>query len=196
MPIMGRDTDGAPLALAWIAQFPRTCNLNLLKLERVRTVHEALDIAPTVWMPPQNFVAGDEQGHIGWTVTGNALPLRAGFDPALPANWSRPGTGWIGFAEPAQFPRIQDPASGRLWTANNRTTSGPWLALLGDGGYDNGARAQQIRDDLLARSHFAAADLLAVQLDDRALFLPRAGSSCSRILWPATATPISPSCGA
>jgi penicillin amidase len=172
-PIMGRDTDGAPLALAWIAQLPRAYNLNMLKLERVRTVHEALDIAPTMWMPPQNFVAGDEQGHIGWTLTGNALPLRAGFDPALPANWSRPGTGWIGFAEPAQFPRIEDPASGRLWTANNRTTSGPWLALLGDGGYDNGARAQQIRDDLLARDHFAAADFLAVQLDDRALFLSR-----------------------
>jgi penicillin amidase len=172
-PIMGKDTDGAPLALAWIAQFPRTCNMNLFKLERVRTVHEALDVAPTIWMPPQNFVAGDEQGHIGWTLTGNALPLRSAFDPALPANWSRPGIGWIGFAEPAQFPRIEDPASGRLWTANNRTTSGAWLALLGDGGYDNGARAQQIRDDLLARSHFAAADLLTVQLDDRALFLSR-----------------------
>ena len=172
-PIMAKDTDGASLALAWIAQLPRTCNLNLLKLERARTVHEALDIAPTTWMPPQNFVAGDEQGHIGWTLSGNALPLRSGFDPAVPANWSQPGTGWIGFADPTQFPRIEDPVSGRLWTANNRTTSGSWLAILGDGGYDNGARAKQIRDDLLAHTHFAAADLLAVQLDDCALFLTR-----------------------
>jgi len=172
-PIMGKDVDGVPLALAWIAHLPRTHNFNLLKLERVHSVHEALAIAPTIGMPPQNFVVGDAEGNIGWTLTGNAMPLRVGFDPTFPADWSRPGTGWTGFAAPEQFPRIENPASGRLWTANNRTTSDAWLALVGNGGYDNGARAKQIRDDLLARDHFAPADALAVQLDDRALFLTR-----------------------
>ena len=172
-PIMGEDVDGVPLALAWVAHLPRTHNLNVTRLEGARSVREALAIAPTIGMPPQNFVVGDAEGNIGWTLTGNALPLRAGFDPALPADWSRPGTGWTGFALPEEFPRIENPPSGRLWTANNRTTSGRWLALLGDGGYDNGARAKQIRDDLLARDRFTPADALAVQLDDRALFLAR-----------------------
>ncbi|MBZ5589170.1 MAG: penicillin acylase family protein [Acidobacteriia bacterium] len=172
-PIMGKDVDGVPLALAWVAHLPRTHNFNMAALERVHNVREALELAPTIGMPPQNFVVGDAEGNIGWTLTGNALPLRAGFDPSLPADWSRPGTGWTGFAAPEQFPRIENPTSGRLWTANNRTTSDAWLALVGDGGYDNGARAKQIRDDLLARVHFAPADALAVQLDDRALFLAR-----------------------
>ncbi|KGI77830.1 penicillin acylase family protein [Oleiagrimonas soli] len=172
-PIMGKDLDGTPLALSWIAHLPRTHNLNLLKLEQIDTVHEALLVAPTIGMPPQNFVVGDAAGHIGWTVTGNALPLRSGFDPLVPADWSVQGTGWIGFASPLQFPRIEDPVDGRLWTANNRTTSGDWLALLGDGGFDRGARAQQIRDDLNARNRFTTESMLAIQLDDRAVFLTR-----------------------
>lgn len=172
-PIMGEDADGTPLALAWIAHLPRAFNLNLLRLERTFTVGKALDIAPVIGMPPQNFVVGDSSGNIGWTLTGNALPLRAGFDPSFPADWSQRGTGWVGFAASAQFPRIERPAGNCLWSANNRTTSDAWLALLGDGGYDNGARARQIRDNLLALSHAGPADLLGIQLDDRALFLAR-----------------------
>ncbi|GAP66550.1 penicilin amidase [Mizugakiibacter sediminis] len=172
-PILAHDVDGTPLALAWTAQLPRALNLSLMRLEQAADADAALAMAPSFGMPAQNFVVGDARGHIGWTLTGNALPLRAGYDPDFPADWSRPGTGWTGFAAAAQYPRIENPADGRLWTANNRTTSDAWLALLGDSGYDNGARAQQIRDDLRARSHFAPADLLAIQLDDRALFLAR-----------------------
>jgi penicillin G amidase len=172
-PIMGKDIDGTPLALKWIAHLPRTHNLNLIKLEQADSVHQALLIAPTIGMPPQNFVVGDADGHIGWTITGNALPLRSGYDPLVPSDWSTRGTGWIGFASPLQFPRIEDPADGRLWSANNRTVSGDWLDLLGDGGYDRGARAQQIRDDLMARNRFTPDSMLQIQLDDRALFLTR-----------------------
>jgi penicillin G amidase len=181
-PIMARDNDGTPLALAWIAQLPRVLNLNLVELEHVDSVHEALVVAPTLGMPPQNFIVGDADGHIGWTLTGNALPLRAGYDPSRPADWSQQGTGWIGFASPLQYPRLEDPADGRLWSANNRTTSGAWLALEGDGGYELGARAQQIRDDLRARDHFVPADMLAIQLDDRALFLARWQGMLARTL--------------
>src|SRR3546814_6545821 len=47
------------------------------------------------------------------------------------------------------------------------------LQRVGDGGYDLGARAAQIRDGLFARQRFGERDLLAIQLDDRALFLQR-----------------------
>ena len=172
-PIMAQDTDGTPLALAWIAQDPRAYNLGLMQLERTASAATALDLAPTFGMPPQNILVADGAGHIGWTIAGNGVPLRAGFDPQLPADWSRPDTGWIGWAAPAQYPRILDPANGRLWTANNRTVDGAALTLLGNGGHDLGARARQIQDDLGARSRFTPADLLDIQLDDRAVFLSR-----------------------
>lgn len=171
-PIMAKDVDGTPLALAWTAHEPRALNLELVKLEQVDDVAGALDLAPRGGMPVQNFVVGDAAGHIGWTLTGNALPQRGGgYDPKLPADWSVAGTGWTGWVDPAQFPRVVDPADARLWSANARLIGGDWLALVGDGGYDLGARARQIRDDLRARERFSAADLLAVQLDDRAVFL-------------------------
>jgi penicillin amidase len=45
---------------------------------------------------------------------------------------------------------------------------------VGAGGYDIGARARQIRDDLLSLAHPATeGDMLAIQLDSRALFVAR-----------------------
>lgn len=45
--------------------------------------------------------------------------------------------------------------------------------MIGDSGYDLGARAKQIRDGLFAKDRFEAGDMLAIQIDDRALFLSR-----------------------
>ena len=172
-PIMATDTDGTPLALAWIGDLPRGYNLGLMALEHAASVAQAVALAPTFGMPPQNLLAADAGGHIGWTVTGTSLPQRTGYDPTLPADWSRPGVGWQGWTAPADYPRLLDPPDGRLWTANQRTVGGAWLALLGSGGHDLGARAQQIRDDLRAQNRFTTDNLLAIALDDRALFLAR-----------------------
>lgn len=170
-PILDRDTDGAPLALAWIGDRPHAYNLALMQLEHAHSATAALDLAPGMGMPPQNLLVADRAGHIGWTLAGNAIPLRGTADPQQPADWSTPGSGWRGWATPAQYPRIVDPPNGRLWTANNRTIDGDALALLGNGGHDLGARAQQIRDDLGTHAVFAPGNLLDIQLDDRALLL-------------------------
>ena len=172
-PIAATDADGTPLALAWTAHDPHVLNLKLLDLETVADVTQALDLAPRIGMPAQNFVVGDAQGHIGWTLTGNGIPQRRGYDAGRPADFSVADVGWNGWVDPAHYPRIENPPDARLWSANARTVDGDWLALEGDGGFDLGARAQQIRDDLHARDHFSPTDLLAVQLDDRAVFLTR-----------------------
>jgi penicillin amidase len=72
-----------------------------------------------------------------------------------------------------QAPSLVDPPDHRLWTANGRVLDGPALAVAGNGGYDFGARARQIRDGLFARQQFTERDLLAIQLDDRALLMER-----------------------
>lgn len=170
-PIMAHGPHGTPLTMDWIALHTRAVDLNLLHLETATSVQQALAIAPTLGIPPQNFIVGDAQGHIGWTIAGNAIPLRRGFDPNLPADFSRPGVGWTGWLAPADYPRIVDPPDGRLWTANNRVVGGAWLALEGNGGFDLGARAQQLRDDLNARQRFTPQDMLDIQIDDRAVFM-------------------------
>lgn len=171
-PILASDIDATPLALAWSAQQPGAVNLDLVGLEHARDVGAALAVVHRAGMPAQNFLVGDAAGRIAWTIAGK-LPRRVGdFDPGLPADWSG-GSGWDGWLDAGAIPVIADPPDGRLWTANQRIVGGDELALLGDGGYDIGARAGQIRDDLAARDRLTPADLLAIQLDDRALFLMR-----------------------
>jgi penicillin amidase len=70
-------------------------------------------------------------------------------------------------------PALKNPLTHRLWTANNRTLDGEALQKVGDSGYALGARARQIRDGLFAKDKFTERDLLAIQLDDRAVFLER-----------------------
>ncbi len=157
------------VAVSWIAHKPDAVNLQILHLETAASVFEALDIANTMGMPPQNFVSGDADGNIGWTIAGK-IPLKTDFNAMLPADWSVEA-GWQGWVQSADYPRIVNPESGRIWTANSRVVDGEALRILGDGGYALGARAGQIRDGLFAKSVFAPADMLAIQYDDRALFL-------------------------
>ncbi|GAA0721029.1 penicillin acylase family protein [Dokdonella soli] len=172
-PIIGKDADGTPLALAWTAQQPGAINVELPRIEQAETVDEAVAIAQVSGVPPQNFLVGDKDGSIAWTIAGRIPKRIGGFDASLPADWSQPGIGWDGWLDARDVPLIANPPWQRLWTANQRLVEGAALATLGDGGYDLGARALQIRDGLRARARFTPADLLAIQLDDRALFLER-----------------------
>lgn len=172
-PIVNRDAQGRPLALAWTAHEPHATNVRMLDFETAGNVQELLLAANRAGAPVQNFVAADAQGHIGWTLMGQ-VPVRSNYDATMPTSWRAPGTGWIGWRSPQEYPRVLDPAAGRLWTANARTIDAEtWLDFLGDGGYDLGARAAQIRDDLLSLQSPTAADLAKIQIDDRALFLTR-----------------------
>jgi penicillin G amidase len=156
---------------SWLAQLPEATNLNLMQLENVSSVEDALALAPDIGIPHQNAVLGDAQGHIGWTIFGR-IPEDTG-----PSRAGR-GAPWT---TPADHPRIIDPPLGRLWTANARVASdahqleliGGDIASLGSE-YDLGARAGQIRDDLLALpGNITPAQMLRIQLDDRAVFLAR-----------------------
>lgn len=162
-----------PLALAWTAHHPEATNLRMLDLETADTVEAALSVANRAGVPVQNFVAVDASGRIGWSLMGQ-VPVRGKYESTMPYMWNAPGAGWIGWRKPEEYPRIVDPSSGRLWTANARTIDvESWMSFMGDGMYDNGARAAQIRDDLLALDNANARDMLNIQLDDRALFLVR-----------------------
>ena len=162
---------GGDIAVRWIAHDTDGVNIVQLELETATSVAEALDVANRVAIPPQNFVVGDRAGNVGWTIAGR-IPRRGDAAALRPADWSD-GAGWAGWLEPSEYPRIVNPESGRIWTANARVVDGAELALIGDGGYDLGARAGQIRQNLFALNGFTTPDMLAIQLDDRALFLER-----------------------
>jgi penicillin amidase len=156
---------------SWLAQEPAATNINLMALERATSVTQALAVAPTLGIPHQNFVVGDREGHIAWTIAGR-IPADSAATRALGSStWTTAET----------HPHVVDPEVGRIWTANARPTDDPdqQTAIGGidasvGAHYDLGARARQIRDDLLAiKGQATPADMLRIQLDDRAVFLTR-----------------------
>jgi penicillin amidase len=171
-PVIDRDHNGQLRAYQWTAHDPEAVNLRLLDLEGADTVDEAVEVAHLASAPPQNAVIVDRTGRIAWTVAGR-IPNRVGFEGRLPVTRSDSSRRWDGYVQSADVPKVMDPPAGRLWTANARVVSGPMLALLGEGNYPLGARAKQIRDALFAKDTFSAADLMDIQLDNRALFLDR-----------------------
>ena len=164
----------------WLAQLPGATNMNLMGMERVQSVAQALTLAAGIGIPHQNLVLGDSQGHIAWTIAGR-IPRQLGFDRS---------DGHSAWMDAEAQPRIVDPEIGRVWTANARATDDPQQeAAIGaadasvGADYDLGARAQQIRDDLLAmRAAATPADMLHIQLDDRAVFLSRWRAMLLRLL--------------
>jgi penicillin amidase len=156
---------------SWLATLPAATNMGAIGLEHAQSVADAMALAPGIGIPHQNFVVGDREGHIGWTIAGR-IPTDIGAERA---------SGHSPWTTAENHPRIVDPPVGRIWTANARVTDderqeaaiGGDVASLGSE-YDLGARARQVRDDLAAIEGPATpAQMLKVQTDDRALFLGR-----------------------
>jgi penicillin amidase len=169
-PVLAKERDGRLLVLRWSAQLPGALRLDIGDIARARDLDEAFAIADRAAIPTQNLMLADSGGRIGWRLFG-PIPQRAASCNMADENIGNACPPWSLRSDVA--PRVVDPPSGRLWTANARTLDGADLARVGNGGYALGARAQQIRDDLAAKPKLGERDLLAIQLDDRALFLQR-----------------------
>ncbi|MCW6029971.1 penicillin acylase family protein [Stenotrophomonas sp. SRS1] len=171
-PVLHDRTDGSGEALRWTAQLPGAVRLDFAEMARAATLEEAFHVADRSGIPAQNLVIADRSGRIAWRLIGTRPDRAAGCPPsgntiAAPASCAP----WAIRSDGA--PALIDPPTHRLWTANGRVLDGETLAIAGNGGYDLGARGRQIRDGLMAKERFTEADLLAIQLDDRALLLTR-----------------------
>ena len=194
-PVIEEPKNGGGLVLRWTAHDPEATNLHFMDIEMARTADEAVAIAHQAGIPNENMLIGDADGRIAWTIIGR-VPRRVGYDGRVPVSWGFGDRRWDGYLSPSEIPVIIRPGGspaglsaealakveasakeGALWSGNNRAVGGDAYAKLGDSGYDDGARAGQIRDDLRALvasgRKAVPADLLAIQLDDRAVFLER-----------------------
>lgn len=185
-PVIDGPKNGRGLVLRWTAHDAVATNLHFLAMDNVRTTAEAVALAHRASFPNENMIIADAAGDIAWTLLG-LVPRRVGYDGRVPVSWTYGDRRWDGFLPSEEIPVVTTrpggpPAEtlakeGALWSGNNRALGGKAYAKLGDSGYDDGARGGQIRDDLRALiasgKKAAPADLLAIQFDDRAVFLGR-----------------------
>lgn len=174
-PIVGTNERKQPLAHRWTAYDLDAVNFNLIDIEGVTTTRDAIAVMHRSGLPALNAVIADKAGDVAWTIAGR-LPKRVGYDGRLPVSWAFGDRRWDGLLPSEEVPTLLGTDSvlkGRIWSANHRHVGGEMMRKLGDGALRRPARAAQIRDNLAAISRAAPRDLLAVQLDDRALFLER-----------------------
>ncbi|MBK9241172.1 MAG: penicillin acylase family protein [Acidobacteria bacterium] len=151
-PVAAPDHKGRLFAIAWVAHSPEGMNFRMSQMEHAASLEEAIAVANQAGIPGQNCVIADNQGQIAWTVAGR-IPKRVGFTGQLPVSWADGTRRWSGWYDSASYPRIVNPADAVIVTANNRIVSGEYLAMLGDGGYDPGAREADPRRHPQAGAH-------------------------------------------
>ena len=170
-----RESGDRQYALHWVAHDAAALNLKHLQLETAATVDQALALAAIDGIPAQNFVAGDAAGNIGWTIAG-PLPQRTAspWAASFPIEADGAARTWQSLLPAERYPRIVNPQDGQISTANSRQLMGKDAALVGDGGFDIGARNHQLADGLRALGGGTGVrQVFDVALDDRALFMAR-----------------------
>jgi len=200
-PVLAKDSDGTDLLLSWTAHWPNAIALKLMDVAASNTADQAFSVFGNAGIPAQNLALADAHGEIGWGIAGPIATRAFECDPYRPGEFRIEAIPHIARREenpswpedsqsrhdaqvaqygcsiealvPSAALTIFEPQSHRIWTANSRVVDGQALKQVGDGGYVLGARAKQIRDDLFAKQQFTERDLLAIQLDDRALFQKR-----------------------
>ncbi len=126
--------------------------------------------------PAQNFVYADEDGNIGYAMSG-LLPIRTGSDGVLPVPGAPRDADWQTFVDMTQLPAVLNPPSGQFVTANNEVDRGlpylvtrDWVApfrsqritqLLGDRRDLDVAAMRQIQADITSLS----ADVMLKSID-------------------------------
>ncbi|HAW96560.1 MAG: hypothetical protein CMJ33_08640 [Phycisphaerae bacterium] len=152
--------------IEWAALHPELVNFDIFKLEESSNVEEALDVLEGWYGPAQNAIVTDAQGNIGYTVSG-FLPDRRGRDGRAPYGLWDGSESWSSRPSAAR-PRVVNPASGFLHTANNRTANLRTSSRLGFR-WANPSRARRIADVLMVAIDADESDMLDLQMDTTVL---------------------------
>lgn len=113
--------------------------------------------------PGQNVVYADVDGHIGYQATGR-VPLRRA-DILVPVNGADDAHEWSGYIPFDAMPRVFDPPSGIIATANSRIAPDHYPYTVSTSWDAPPYRTQRIYRLLSANKQFTAADMLAIQTD-------------------------------
>jgi penicillin amidase len=155
------------LALRWSALEPTDRTMVAVRaLNRARNLDEAQRALADFQVVTQSMVLADVDGRIGLVVTGR-IPRRAaandlrGISPA--PGWE-PQYDWEGFLQHSEAPRLIDPPSGVIATANNRIVGADFPHHLTFDWFAS-YRVQRIRQLVDAREKHDIASTQAIQGD-------------------------------
>ncbi len=168
-PVLRHPLLGQPVAVRWTALDPAAVDLALMDMDRQTTIEAAMGLLNRAGGPPQNVLLADDRGNIAWTLMGRFPRRSDGFDGAVSKNWDNESTAWLGFLNPDELPRIVNPPSGFLATANSRNIGRDYPHVLGHN-FAHGYRTFRISESLEKMQSITEEDLFQLQLDTKTDF--------------------------
>jgi penicillin G amidase len=151
------------LALQWVIYKPNVSRIPFFQVNSAKNWDEFRAAFSTFGAPGQNVVYADVDGHIGYQATG-FVPIRASGDGSLPVPGDTDAYEWTGFIAYDQMPRVFDPPSGIIATANGRITPDGYpyqVSIEWDAPY----RTERIYKLLGRPMKYTPADMLAIETD-------------------------------
>lgn len=151
------------LALRWVV-YEVPLNVPFYEVNMARNWDEFRAAISQLNTPSQNAVYADIDGHIGYQATGR-IPIRPGGDDAsVPVPGDDDAHEWSGYVAFDDLPRVFDPPSGVIATANGRVVTDDYAHPLS---YEWGPpyRTARIYHVLSQPTKFTPTDMLKLQTD-------------------------------
>ncbi|MCB0044024.1 MAG: penicillin acylase family protein [Caldilineaceae bacterium] len=152
------------LAVRWTGQEAGHSVRAVLRLNRAQNWADFQHALADWDIASQNFTYADVDGNIGYLLAGR-IPRRdertLGLTPA--PGWDGKHE-WQGLIPCGELPRLYNPPSGIIVTANNKITGDDYPYFLG-ADYDPGWRAARIQELLEKKARYALRDMADIQLD-------------------------------
>jgi len=151
------------LALKWIIYDPKSSGIVFFQVNSAKNWEEFHAAFSTFGAPGQNVVYADVDGHIGYQATG-LVPIRASGDGSVPVPGDTDAYEWTGFIPYDQMPRVFDPPSGIIATANGRISPDGYPHSMSIE-WDSPYRTERIYKLLGQPKKYTPADMLAIETD-------------------------------
>lgn len=152
-----------PLALRWVGHLPGNGLAALLKLNRAQDWGEFVAALADWGSAPQNVTYADYDGNIGYVLAG-MMPVRRHNLGIVPAPGWDGAHEWTGMVPANELPRLFNPPSGRIVTANNKIVGDDFHHFLGID-FIPGWRAARIEEILAEKDRYSLRDMEEMQLD-------------------------------
>jgi penicillin amidase len=158
------EREGKRYSLQWTALDPRlNSSEGLFATNLARNWTEFQSALSSYTGPMQNMVYADVDGHIGYMAAGR-VPLRKSGDGSVPYDGSTDAGEWTGFIPFEKLPRLFDPPSGIIITANQRIVGTDYPYFLTHE-WAAPYRARRILELLEARPKLTIEDFRTIQGD-------------------------------
>ena len=155
------------MSMRWTALDPSLELLAIVNINKAKNWDEFEEALKDFHVPTQNFVFASNDGTIAYKANGK-IPIRKKGDGLLPVPGWDPDYEWQGFIPFDELPKVENPASGFVATANNKVVSDDYPYHISNH-WAQPYRYMRISEFLEGKNELTLSDMENLQMDQKNL---------------------------